>query len=68
MPAKVDDREHIVEQLSGCADKRLALQILVFAGAFAHKQDLGVLRANAEDDIVPRLRQRTRRAGQARGL
>ena len=67
-PTQIDDREHFVEKFSRRADERLALQILIFAGALAHEQHLRVLWADAEDDMVPRLRQRTPRAGQARGL
>ena len=53
--AKVDDREHLVEEFARRADERLALQILIFAGALAHEQHLCVLWADAEDDMVPRL-------------
>ena len=52
---EIDHFKHIVEQLTGGADERLALQILIFAGALAHEQHLRVLWADAEDDMVPRL-------------
>ena len=55
MAAKVDDREHLVEEFARRADERLALQILIFTGALAHEQHLRVLWADAEDDMVPRL-------------
>ena len=32
--------EHLVEQLSAAADKRLALQILIFARAFPNEHHL----------------------------
>lgn len=49
---QIDDTEHIIQQLPGRADKRLALQILLLAGAFAHEQDIRIPRADAKDHIV----------------
>lgn len=67
-PPKVDDGEHFVKKLSSRADKRLALQVLVFSRSLADEHDLRVPRADAENDVVPRLRQRTVGAGQAGSL
>lgn len=52
---EIDHFEHIVEQLSGWADKRQALQILLLAGALADEHDACILGAVAEDEMVPRL-------------
>ena len=56
--AKVDDCEHLVEEFTRRADERLTLQILIFARPLADEQHLRVLRADAKNDVVPRLRQR----------
>ena len=53
-----DDRQHVVEQHARLADKGLALQVLVGAGALADEQHLGVMAADAEDDVCARLTQR----------
>lgn len=50
---KIDGVQHFVEELSGSADERLALQILLFARTFADEQDLCAFAADAEDDVVP---------------
>ena len=47
--------EHIVEQFAGRADKRQALQVFLFAGAFTDEHDACVLGTVAEDEMVPRL-------------
>ena len=65
MPAKINDAQHVVEQLSRRADKRLAGQVLLLARAFADEENLCILRPDAEDDIVPRLAQGAHRALQA---
>ena len=55
------------EQLSGFADERLALQILVLARRFADEHQLGLGIADAEDDLRARLHEmRAERAGQHR--
>ena len=59
--------EHIVEQLAGRADKRLAETVLLLAGAFADEQNLGVNIADAEHDIAPLFAQCAAPAFHARG-
>ena len=54
-PVEIDHFEHIVEQFAGRADKRLALQVFLFAGAFADEHDACVLGTVAEYEMVPRL-------------
>ena len=45
--------KHIVEQLTGGADERLALQILLLARSFADEHQLALGIADAENDVVP---------------
>ena len=54
---EVDELEHVVKQLAAAADKGLALQILLLAGAFADEQYLGILRPDTEHDVMPRFAQ-----------
>src|ERR1035437_5260944 len=44
--------DHLGEQLSGAADERDALRVLVCAGAFTDEDQRGLWIANAEDDLV----------------
>ena len=57
--------EHFIQQLAAAADERLALQILVFAGAFPHKQHLRLRVAHPKHHVMPRSGERTRRAAPA---
>ena len=66
LPGKVDDGQHVVQQLSGGADEGLAPQILLLAGALPHKQDICSFIAYAEDHIVPGLAQAAACAAAAR--
>jgi hypothetical protein len=44
--------DHLREQLARTADERDALRIFVRARTFAHEDQLGLLVAHAEDDLV----------------
>ena len=52
---EIDHFKHIVEQLTGGADERLALQILLLARSFADEHQLALGIADAENDVVPPL-------------
>ena len=65
---EIDHFQHVVEQLAGRADERLALQILLFTGAFADEHQLALRIANAENNVVPSLRKRAVPAGAAFSL
>ena len=65
---QVDGEEVFVQQLAAAAHKGQALLILVLAGAFAHKQYLGVLGTLTEHHVRPRFAQPTAAAGKALGL
>jgi hypothetical protein len=58
--------QELVEELSGAADEREALLVLVHPGRLTDEHEVGVGIARAEDDLGPRLRQRAARAD--RGL
>ena len=51
--AEIEHGQHVVEQISGPADERDSLQVLLFAGPFSHKHQLCVLVADAENKIGP---------------
>ena len=55
---KVDHLQHIVEQLSGGTDKRLALQILVFARCLAYEHHARMRVAHAEHRLRAAVAQR----------
>lgn len=57
--AEVDDREHVVKQVSRGADERLALQILLLPRSFADEDDGRRNRADAEDGVRPRCAEAT---------
>ena len=59
-----------VKQLTGGADERLPLLVLVEAGRLTDEHQLGAGVAHAEDDLRPRLREAAPRArgGIGRGL
>ena len=59
---QADRLEHRVEQLTGAADERLALAILVRARRLADHHPLRVAIADAEHALGPRLVQRAQRA------
>ena len=64
-PVHADLLPHeLVEKLAGPADKRLACQVLVPAGAFAHEHQLGSRVADSEHDLSAPGRKRTFRARQ----
>ena len=52
---EIDHFKHIVEQLTGGADERLALQILLLARTLADEHQLALGIADAENDVVPPL-------------
>ena len=54
MPPEVDDGQHVVEQLPGRADERLAAQVLLLAGAFPDEDDGRGAWSDAEHDAVAR--------------
>ena len=56
--AEADRREHAVEQLSGAADKGLALKILIAAWRLADHHDAGLLAASGEAEVLCRPLQR----------
>ena len=70
LPAKADLAEHAREQLSGGADERLPLLVLVEPRRLPDEHQVGVWIAHAEHDLRPRLRESTLRArgGVRRGL
>lgn len=53
LTAETDDGKHIVEELTGRADERFALQVLLLTGAFADEHDFCVVGACAEDYMMP---------------
>ena len=53
--AKVDDREHLVEEFARRADERIALHILIAARAFADKHYVGILVAHTENYVISAL-------------
>src|SRR5206468_644009 len=55
-------RDHLVQQITGAADERAALEVFVFAGAFADEHNLGVGIAFAEDRVRSLLAQPAARA------
>ena len=65
VPPEVDDAQHIVQQLSGWTDKRLAGQILLLTRTLADEENLRVRGSDAEYNVVPRLAQGTHRTLQA---
>ena len=54
---QIDHGEHVVQQLPRWAHKGQALPVLLLAGTLPDKQDLRLLIARAEDQLVPRLPQ-----------
>lgn len=52
-PVKINDRKHIIQQLTGSADKGLALKILLLTGTFPDEHNIGILSSNAENHIMP---------------
>ena len=52
--AQPDGREHLVEQLAGAADERLALQVLVAAGRLADQHEAGLGCAAVEAQVLGR--------------
>ena len=48
---KVNNLKHFIKQYSAAADERFAAQILVFAGAFADEQHVGVGASHAENNV-----------------
>ena len=49
--AQINDPKHIVQQLSRRTHKGYALNVLLFAGAFAYEHDLGVGLADVAVDV-----------------
>ena len=60
---QIHRQQHFVEQHTGSAHKRLALQVLVFAGTLADKHHLGVRHADAHHHMKARLAERAFAAG-----
>ena len=49
---EVNGKQHLVEELSGSADKGLTLQILLFARSFADEHDARLRLSDAEYDVA----------------
>ena len=52
--AQTDGRQHLVEQLAGAADERLAFQVLVAAGRLADQHQPRLRRAAVEAEVLGR--------------
>ena len=65
---EIDHFKHIVEQLTGGADERLALQILLLARSFADEHQLALGIADAENDVVPGFGQRAAAAAERKAV
>ncbi len=65
---EIDHFEHIVQKLSGAANKGFALQVLLLAGAFADKKDLCLRVTDAENDVLARFGKRAFPAAQTFGF
>ena len=65
---QINHLEHVVEQLSGRADKRHALAVLLLTRAFANEHDACVFCTVSEHEAVPRLAEAAAMALRARLL
>jgi len=65
---QINHLEHVVEQLSGRADKRHALAVLLLTRAFANEHDACAFCTVSEHEAVPRLAETAAMALRARLL
>ena len=65
---EVDGEEVFVQQLAAASHEGQALLVLALAGAFAHEEHLGILRALPEHHVVPGGVQRTALTGKTVGF
>ena len=68
VPRQVDDREHIVQQLSGGTDEGLSLQVLLFTRTLTDEHDIRIGIADAKYNAVPGLAEPAAGAGHTGGL
>jgi hypothetical protein len=53
VPSSVDCHQDLIEKLTGSADERLPLQVLIPAGRLTDKYQIGIWITDAEDELCP---------------